>query len=75
MAKQEEIREGMVGFVIAFGDDPDNCADKITAYLHSQGVVIKVERERLLGYDNYNDLTHELDTRFETTVVEPLIKE
>ena len=49
MTKQEKIREGI--FDILFGtcmhitDNPDDKTAEVLRYLHSQGVVIKVDRE------------------------------
>ncbi len=84
MTKQEEIREGMrdipTNIMEGWGTVntihlSDKLIELIFRYLDSQGAVLKVERTRLLKYDNYNDLTRELDSRFEIVAVEPLIKE
>ena len=49
MTKQEEIREGMVALFHEMGlgetIDSETFQQRILFYLHSQGVVIKVERE------------------------------
>ncbi len=88
MATREEIREGIAseldGYFISCSiretcklyrtqDDCNHCiADNILEKLHSQGVVIKVDE--LPEYDNYNDLTRDLDTRIKYVAVEPLIE-
>ena len=47
MTKQEEIKKGLVsllfGVCMHITDNPDDKAEEIMGYLHSQGVVIKVE--------------------------------
>ena len=56
MTKQEEIRKRvaiLTGMVMNYGDSEcsqDKIADKILSYLHSQGVVIRVDR---VGEDKY----------------------
>ena len=49
MTKQEEIREGIANILMDCGDEYwKHCsmeAELILIYLHSQGVVLKVERE------------------------------
>ena len=46
MTKQEEIREGVAKYINQYSElGLEVCAGMIMDYLHSQGVVIKVERE------------------------------
>jgi len=48
MTKQEEIREGIGHYIILYrmGEyKEDQTINKILSYLHSQGVVIRVDRE------------------------------
>jgi len=49
MTKREEIREGIKRIVAVWEESDGNTTrgidDRILEYLHSQGVVIKVERE------------------------------
>lgn len=49
MTKQEDIREGIRTIIddplVYIADKPVEYTDKILSYLHSQGVVVKVNRE------------------------------
>ena len=47
---KEEIREGMAKYILVCGNKPsvytpDMCAEDLMEFLHSQGLVIKVEKE------------------------------
>ena len=42
MTKREEIKEGVIA-LLQLGSSPQSATNNILAYLHSQGVVIKVE--------------------------------
>jgi len=47
MTKQEEIREGIEAILIGSpdNDSPEKLSKEMLNYLHSQGVVIKVEKD------------------------------
>ena len=46
MTKQEEIREGVYKIIFNnFGQRPEMLKARLLEYLHSQGVVVKVDRE------------------------------
>ncbi len=70
MNKQEEIREGVARNIAGPLLDWEltlKIADQVLQYLHSQGVVIKVEREIYEGYQEA--------VRAGYVAVEPLIEE
>ncbi len=83
MSKQEEIREGLIELArlaILNQDPPSRLAKEIIEYLHSEGCVLKVERE-LPSYRNavnksYNDymLGREDMLKAGYVAVEPLIE-
>ena len=87
MATREEIREGILRLIhlkngnqTIIEDDVELC-NEIFQYLHSQGVVIKVERElpKDEDYDYYEDEAFDDGQRSMVeagyVAVEPLIKE
>lgn len=80
MTKQEKIREGMGNII---GDQGyyfpwEECTQEILSYLHSQGVVIKVDRELsdslMEGQESFDRQTYKVMLEHEGYVaVEPLI--
>ena len=77
MTKQEEIREGMRSrLTYTFDFTTDEITTEILSYLHSQGVVLKVDRELpkldLLAIDWVCPLNHNPTTPYEKGEVERL---
>lgn len=78
MTKQEKIRGGLITFletdVDAIGaiiyHTEDALASRVLAYLHSQGVVILVEREQ-----KYSEETGALIKPTKYKILQPLIEE
>jgi len=88
MATREEIKEGIANIIMDCGDDNwKHClieADLIVKYLHSQGVVLRVDRELpevAKGYKDFggNDTIWEESQqdmlKWHNDSLEPLIEE
>ena len=84
MTKQEDIRGGIADIIFnSWGkyEKTTDTAYDIVAYLHSQGVVIKVERERPENpyidsvYDKWIIYEDAVDDMNDLVAVEPLIEE
>ena len=78
MTKQEEIREGLYMAMLAMAPTEElyGKVDRILSYLHSQGVVIKVDRElpdRTLMGVSYRKMRRILNAGY--VAVKPLIGE
>lgn len=58
MTKQEEIKRLMqrkIELGVSFGFTPEQVADEVWSFLHSQGVVIQIELPRHPGDRDYSD--------------------
>ena len=86
MNKQEEIKQMMqcrIELGVSLGFTPAQVADEVWSFLHSQGVVIKVDRELPFVTSDFSLSAHGVYTKVSTKALseqgyvatEPLVEE